>query len=232
MAHLDGSNLHKIPDTSADNVPIGWLPDGRRILMATILGQWGSQMHSVDINTGESRNYFMIEIHKGGTYSASSYASRVAFVELPFGKQSYGVYTSNLNGTGKKLVAGLTNEALVGGWSPDGKWVNITTARFQRRGAKIHILPGPAGYLPGVCRAGLGRGGYWMGKIRYEGYFYSSSLISSNDSAITSRSFSLPGRFFPNPFNDSNNFAVTSRVIRLSDSAETFSPFSNHCAAA
>ncbi len=70
IAHLDGSGLRKIANTTAGSVLVSWMPDGKQILAATI-GQWGSQVHSVDINTGESTNYFMVDMHKGGFDSAS-----------------------------------------------------------------------------------------------------------------------------------------------------------------
>jgi Tol biopolymer transport system component len=163
IAHLDGSSLRKIPKTTATSILVSWMPDGSRILAAT-LGQWGSQVHSVDINTGESTNYFLIEIQKGGFDSASNDSSRVAFAERAFGKLSYGVFTSNLDGTGKKQVADLTDTALVGGWSPDGKWVNATTSIYN------DLIPNYTSYLiqPDTCQVYMipGWGGVVTGWVK------------------------------------------------------------------
>jgi hypothetical protein len=131
IIHPDGSGLQQVLDASRITTLAGWLPDNRGIVL-TALTPDGSQVQSVDLQNGAVENMFVIDSAKGGFPKISPDGKRIAFSEMTFGQQSYGVYTAKLDGSNKRLVIGLeTGGASAIQWSPDGNWISATISALD-----------------------------------------------------------------------------------------------------
>lgn len=123
----DGSNERRLPGTHADMIGLaGWLPDGRYLVVATNVAA-GTQVQQVDVNTGEIKDLFLINSHKGGFVVLSPDGQYIAYSGELFGSFNYGLYVSRLDGSQQRLVAEPGDRALfmAGAWSPDGQWLLI-----------------------------------------------------------------------------------------------------------
>ena len=131
IIHPDGTGLQQVMDASRITTLAGWLPDNRGLVL-TALTPDGSQVQSVDLQSGAVENLFVINNVKGGFPKISPDGKRIAFSEMTFGLPSYGVYTANLDGSDKRLVIGLeTGAATAIQWSPDGNWISATISAMD-----------------------------------------------------------------------------------------------------
>lgn len=131
IIHPDGSSLQQVLDASRITTLAGWLPDNRGLVL-TALTPDGSQVQSVDLQSGAVENMFVINSVKGGFPKISPNGERIAFSEMAFGLPSYGVYTANLDGSDKRLVIGLEKGAASAiQWSPDGNWISATISAMD-----------------------------------------------------------------------------------------------------
>ena len=136
----DGSGLKRAVDGSRIRSLAGWLPDGAGLVI-TSLGPGGSTVQTVDLSSGAIHDQFTLNNAKGGFVQLSPDGKRVVFSEMVVGLPSYGIYVSNLDGSGKRLLAGLeSGAASSGAWSPDGKWLALEVSEPDS-------LTGPAGTL-------------------------------------------------------------------------------------
>jgi hypothetical protein len=136
----DGSEQRKVADESRIRFLAGWLPDGRGLVI-TSLGEGGSELQKIDLQTGQLQNYFTINNVKGGFVRLSRDGKQVAYSEMTFGLPSYGVYIENLDGTGKRLLAGMETGAVgSGAWSPSGRWLALTVIETKGEVDIEHIL--------------------------------------------------------------------------------------------
>ena len=129
IIHPDGTGLKQVMNASRIASPAGWLPDSQR-LVVTALGPGGSQVKTVDTQTAQVEDQFLIENAKGGFARLSPDGKWLAFSESTFGQANYGLYIARLDGSEMRLVAGLGDTAaLAGAWSPDSRWlvVNVST---------------------------------------------------------------------------------------------------------
>ncbi|MCL5997166.1 MAG: DUF4179 domain-containing protein [Chloroflexi bacterium] len=142
IASLDGSDIHKVPETTTSSALAGWMPDGARLVVAT-LGPDGSQLQTVDTETGEMESHFLFENRKSQFAMLSPDGKRVAFSEMIFGQSNYGLYVANLDGTGKRLVAGVDEgvSAVTAVWSPDGGRL-LVSGFEQKSGSTIEAWSG------------------------------------------------------------------------------------------
>ncbi len=128
IMHPDGSGLKQVTNSSTLSYLVGWLPDNRSLVITT-QGLGGSQVQVVDTQSGAVDKKFTIENAKGAFARLSPDGKRLAFSEMAFGLPSYGIYVSNLDGTDKRLVAGLEKGAAsAGAWSPDSVWLALSVA--------------------------------------------------------------------------------------------------------
>lgn len=132
----DGTGARKVQNTSVSTSLLGWQPDGKGLLVGT-LGAEGNVLQSVNLDTGAVTDYFVIDNRKGNLGRPSPDGLRVAFREKVFGRPQAGIYVANLDGSQKRLVAILDEEALaVPAWSPDGRWLIVTALRWTLDGSQ------------------------------------------------------------------------------------------------
>jgi hypothetical protein len=125
VINADGSDLHRVKGTSADMIGIaGWMPDGQNLVVARIaIG--GTQVQTLNVETGELKDNFLIDNLKGGFTRLSVDGTQIAFSANVFGKPNYGIYVAALDGSGQRLIAEPGDEYMftMGGWSTDAQWL-------------------------------------------------------------------------------------------------------------
>ncbi len=127
----DGSDLHQVTGSSPSTLLSGWLPGGNGLLV-TRLGNEGGRLQTIDLATGKTEDGLLIDNRKGGNALLSPDGRQVAFSEIVFGENAYGVYLAQLDGSKRRLLAspqsGISSSPAA--WSPDGLWllVNIWDA--------------------------------------------------------------------------------------------------------
>lgn len=125
IINADGSDLHRAEGTSADMIGIaGWMPDGQNLVVARI-ATGGTQVQTLNVETGELKDNFLIDNLKGGFTHLSTDGTQIAFSSNVFGKVNYGIYVANLDGSNQRLIAEPGDEFMftMGGWSTDGQWL-------------------------------------------------------------------------------------------------------------
>lgn len=129
VSKLDGSGLMKIPGTNESTFLVGWMPDGRQLVVDTMSVE-GSTLQTISIDSGETTTLFTIDNRKGGFGALSAGAGRIVFYEKIFGSPTYGVFTARLNGEGKRLTAwGVDPTFRASVWSPDGHWLVVNAIK-------------------------------------------------------------------------------------------------------
>ena len=125
------TGLKQVMNASRIPSPAGWLPDSQRMVVTTI-GPGGSQVQTVDTQTGQVENQFLIENAKGGFARLSPDGKWLAFSEMTFGQANYGLYVARLDGSEKRLVAGVGDSAAAAGaWSADSQWLIVNVSTFS-----------------------------------------------------------------------------------------------------
>jgi hypothetical protein len=136
----DGSELRQVADATRIRFLAGWQPDGQGLVI-TSLGQGGSYVQTINLQTGQIQDHFVINNVKGGFARLSPDGKRLAFSEMIFGLPSYGIYVANLDGTGKRQLAGLeTGMATTGAWSPNSRWLTLTVMNSDGENAQALLL--------------------------------------------------------------------------------------------
>lgn len=140
IIHPDGTGLTSLSKQPAlISSPAGWMPDNQHLVITT-LGAEGSTVQIVDSAGGAMQKQFVINNRKGGFVQLSPDGKRLSFAEMTFGLSSYGIYVANLDGTGKRLVAGLSSgDVSATTWSPDGKWLALVVMQWD--GTKENDTP-------------------------------------------------------------------------------------------
>jgi Tol biopolymer transport system component len=122
----DGSDLHRAAGSSPSMLLSGWMPGGNGLLV-TRLGNNGGQLQTLDLASGKTEDGLLISNRKGGGALLSPNGKQVAFSEIAFGQNAYGVYLAQLDGSQPRLLvgpqAGISWSPAT--WSPDGKWLLV-----------------------------------------------------------------------------------------------------------
>jgi Tol biopolymer transport system component len=129
---VDGSGSKRLTPSSKQVSLAGWTGDSRAVLVS-VMGPGGSQLESIDLATGAAQTWMTIANNKGGFGRSSPDGSRILFNEAIFGKVFQGAWASNLDGSGRTLLASLDTAAPdATAWSPDGQWVAVTVSEFTQ----------------------------------------------------------------------------------------------------
>lgn len=130
VINADGTGLRASPGGNANMIGVaGWLPDGARVVVTSISPD-GTQVQTVNVDTGEVEDNGVIQNLKGGFASLSPDGTQLAFSESTFGQINYSVYVANLDGTEKRLVAESGGEIAfaAGTWSADSEWLIVNVS--------------------------------------------------------------------------------------------------------
>ena len=130
ISQPDGSGLRQVADASKIRFLAGWLPDNRTLVMASLVAE-GTQVQTLDVESGAVTDLFLIDNGKGGFIQLSPDGKRLAFSEMVFGATSYGIYVSNLDGSQKRLVAGSDLSVVATAWSPDSRWLMVKVMQWD-----------------------------------------------------------------------------------------------------
>ena len=131
LINADGSDLHPSLGASPDMIGVaGWLPDGNHVVVATRSPE-GTQVQTVNIQTGAIEDDLVIQNLKGGFARLSPDGTRIAFSEATFGGTNYSVHVANLDGSEKRLIAesGSDLTFAAGAWSADDQWLILNVSR-------------------------------------------------------------------------------------------------------
>ncbi|MDZ4159280.1 MAG: hypothetical protein U1B80_05750, partial [Anaerolineaceae bacterium] len=128
----DGSGSQKINVGAAEiTPPLGWLPDNQTILYS-VMGGKGFTFVKHNLDSGETQELFTVR-SKHGFGAISPDGQWIAFVEMGFGANSWGVFIARLDGSERKLVA--SSEISIASlltWSPDGEWLLVNTQDYRQ----------------------------------------------------------------------------------------------------
>lgn len=135
--HPDGTGLSRVLKLTGIGGPSDWMPDNRRIVYQE-LGPEGVTIRAVDAETGGVQDLIQTGLRKNVSFPKVSPDGRwVAFRQPGFGMDSYGIFLAHPDGSGQKLlVAGLG--AMIGAWSPDGKWLAMTVTEWKNADEAIY----------------------------------------------------------------------------------------------
>ncbi len=130
----NGQNARALTDTTDYLTLIGWMPDGRR-LMVSIHQQDGTPIQLVDVASGNIETLITLSQSYNGGVSISPDGAWIAYADKVIGKMYPGIFISRLDGSEKKLLMQLEGWVTVASaWSADGNWltINVTdTNQFQ-----------------------------------------------------------------------------------------------------
>jgi hypothetical protein len=127
VANADGSGLQDLNLTAQVLAPVGWLPDGQTILYSFLDGS-GFDLRSYDLQTAKKTDLFTIH-NKAGYASLSPDGQWLVYADrLNSEDVNWGIYTSRLDGSERKLVAEpAVPTAFTSIWNPDGQWLIVNT---------------------------------------------------------------------------------------------------------
>lgn len=131
LINADGSGLQPSPGGSADMIGVaGWL-DEQHVVVARIAPD-GSQVQTVDVESGEVVEDLLIDNRKGGFTHLSPNGHLIAFSEQGIGAPTYGVYVANLDDSDKRLLAQPSDAVAfeAGAWSADGQWLILSATQL------------------------------------------------------------------------------------------------------
>jgi len=130
----NGQHVRALMDTTDSLTLIGWMPDGRR-LMVSVDQQDGILIQSVDVASGNIETLKTLSQSYNGSVSVSPDGAWIAYADKVIGKMYPGIFISRLDGSQKKLLMQLEGWVTVASaWNADGKWltINVTdTEQFQ-----------------------------------------------------------------------------------------------------
>lgn len=164
VANADGTQRSAIPGNYADLAGVaGWLPDEQHLVVLANTPA-GMQVQQVNIHTGAAQDLFVIDSLKSAFAKLSPDGTWLAYSANVFGSIQKGIYISQLDGSGTRLIAQPGNEVIfiTGAWSPDSRWLllnpysTVGTAPGQHnpllvdtRSCQLRVLPGVLGNVIG-----------------------------------------------------------------------------------
>jgi hypothetical protein len=126
VMNADGSNPRQLTFAPGMQFLEGWTPDSKQVLVSN-LGDGGTMLMLVDIETGAVTNLFTITSKGAAGASISPDGQWIAFVDRSFGDMAGGVFLSHLDGSDRRTIAQLGYwPAISPMWSPDGKWLALS----------------------------------------------------------------------------------------------------------
>jgi len=128
VMNADGTDLHKLPNTSGSSYSPAWSPDGKKIAFTEIPGHYDDIYVMNADGTGQT-NLTNSPHTNEGRPAWSPDGEKIAFVEVGGGTGS-GIYVMNADGTGRTRLTdtGYDPGENDGGpiWSPDGQKIAFT----------------------------------------------------------------------------------------------------------
>jgi Tol biopolymer transport system component len=97
--------------------------------VVTRLGSEGARLQTIDLATGQTKDGLLMDNRKGGNALLSPDGRQVAFTEIVFGENAYGVYLAQWDGSERRLLASPQAGISISpaAWSPDGRWLLVNT---------------------------------------------------------------------------------------------------------
>lgn len=131
VMQADGSGSQKIDTGAAQMInSIGFLPDNQTIVYS-VYGE-GFTFTTQNLQSGETKKLFSV-FSKAGLGVLSPDGGRIAFSDRAFGGNGPGIFVSRLDGSERRLVASAdVPSAFYPAWSPDGKWLLVSTAEYNQ----------------------------------------------------------------------------------------------------
>lgn len=148
VINADGSVSQKI-DTAAAQMtqPLGWLPDNQTIIYSVYGEDYTFTLHN--LQSGAKHALFPVRT-KYGDGAVSPAGQWLAFVDWIFGSGT-GTFVSRLDGSQRKLlVTPEISTSFRSSWSPDGKWLLVTTSDYRQ--ADPNPIYKPVLIEPETCR--------------------------------------------------------------------------------
>jgi hypothetical protein len=127
VMNADGSGSQKIDTGAAQMInSIGFLPDNQTIVYS-VYGE-GFTFTTQNLQSRETKKLFSV-FSKAGLGVLSPDGGSIAFSDRTFGGNGPGIFVSHLDGSERRLVASAdVPSAFYPAWSPDGKWLLVSTA--------------------------------------------------------------------------------------------------------
>jgi len=131
VMNADGSGSQKINTGAAQMInSIGFLPDNQTIVYS-VYGE-GFTFTTQNLQSGETKKLFTV-FSKAGLGVLSPDGGWIAFSDREFGGNGPGIFVSRLDGSERRLVASAdVPSAFYPAWSPDGKWLLVSTAEYSQ----------------------------------------------------------------------------------------------------
>lgn len=127
LSDPQGTNQRMIEtEPSQVVIPVGWLPDGSRIVYSYLSGG-GFQLVLLDLETGMSEKMSLVH-NKDGFGAVSPDGEWIVYLDQDSELEVPGIYISRLDGTDRRLVAELSRGgvAIPVVWSPDSSWLSVS----------------------------------------------------------------------------------------------------------
>jgi Tol biopolymer transport system component len=126
----DGSNLRQLTTVTPGAFDHRWSPDGKTIAFSTNTGFDQGVLSILDPGSGALRQ---IQVPRLRTFCWSPNSSQLSLVSLENELQAWlSIYTVNVDGTGlQRAVIAIMDisNLVIGGWSPDGRFLVYTDDR-------------------------------------------------------------------------------------------------------
>jgi hypothetical protein len=130
----NGQNTLALTDTTNNLTLIGWMPDGRRLIVS-VYQQDSIPVQSVDVASGNIETLVTLSQSYNGSISISPDGAWIAYADKVIGKMYPGIFISRMDGSENRLLMQLEGWITVASaWSADGNWLTINvidTEQFQ-----------------------------------------------------------------------------------------------------
>jgi hypothetical protein len=139
----EGSDLRQVTNTLEYEMPKGWTRNGSHILY-TVERTGGQQwLESIDPLTGMVERLVQMPDGKSMSPAFSPDGNWMAYEGPVFGKLYSGIYLARSDGSEPRLLVSLPSEVSVFHpiWSPDGKWLLLSTGEFFVESGVDHRVP-------------------------------------------------------------------------------------------